>query len=469
MSSSDIEKFIYQTSYPNEDIVFFKSDLDSNSKLEIIHNGNCLNADGSVTFTWFPNPRLKLDISINSNDGNACNLTDCHDIEFKIPNQISTVSCRVKTSTFESTQKIIRLISDFNDNIEIGSQSSQLSYVIFHIPNFVDFDYRPYITYSEQFDGAVMHNDTWEVTVHTNRAFRSIGGMKDQLLSTGGYAISHVGKIKKVNGSNFTPNELEDIIFPLHYFLAFAKGAWCSPLFPVGFDNNKQEIWKCLSVSSIVDPWRMDNTWFNQDAYSLVQLFPGFMDIWHNLDLRDAIFKVVIHLYIESCKVIGSIEISIVLIQVALETLSWNILVTKCNDFSNKEFKKKDAAEIIRLLLNKYSIPKDIPDEFICLKQVVQTVNEPHRINDGPSVFSYLRNKITHGKNEYVNTVVNVITDQDKLEAWKLGKWYLELVLLGLFNYSGKYIKSATHHQRLYGQEGELVPWISTDNPITSI
>ena len=61
------------------------------------------------------------------------------------------------------------------------------------------------------------------------------------------------------------------------------------------------------------------------------------------------------------------------------------------------------------------------------LKQFTQ--NEP---KDGPNALTRLRNGYTHHE-------VMEFDEEVKYQAWKLALWYIEIVILRLSGYTGKY------------------------------
>jgi hypothetical protein len=164
--------------------------------------------------------------------------------------------------------------------------------------------------------------------------------------------------------------------------------------------------------------------------------------------------KNAIHWYVESNIGAGGVEGALVLIQAALELLSWLYLVedpttAKC---STSKFNPKSAEVKIRELLCALGIPAAIPARFGVLCGIATTRN----ISDGPDAIVTLRNGIVHPKKAR-RDVIQQTPALARVEAWELGLWYLEMALLRLVGYGGKY--SPRHTNGWAGAVETKVPW----------
>lgn len=119
------------------------------------------------------------------------------------------------------------------------------------------------------------------------------------------------------------------------------------------------------------------------------------------------------------------------LIQSALERLSWEYHVNIKESLSPKDFERHPASACIKLFLSQAGIPLEVPPELKSMASIAKEKNI-----DGPSTFTNIRNRIVHpGKKK------GGIDPQKAplFECWNLGLWYLELLLLHIFEYQGKY------------------------------
>jgi hypothetical protein len=82
----------------------------------------------------------------------------------------------------------------------------------------------------------------------------------------------------------------------------------------------------------------------------------------------------------------------------------------------------------------------------------------PHSQNNGAYAFTEIRNSITHSAPENRQTFLNT-SNTARVEAQVIGLWYLELILLRLFNYQGHYFNRSRLGNINIG-DVEQVPWV---------
>lgn len=260
------------------------------------------------------------------------------------------------------------------------------------------------------------------------------------LRGTGGYGITHVGELVRKDNKEFTATQASSVLEALHYFLSFVRGAWTQILLPVGYNAEEERVWARFGVD-YVDAWQDVLSWFyEKEGHVLSNLFRGFWILWRKKDTNIHI-KNLIYWYIMSNQ--ESSDGGIVLTQAGLELSSW--MYNKMN--RKKTFKK--AAENIRCLLDDdiHKIPLGIPNQLSKLTSVPQSKDSSIPF-DGPYVFTTVRNEIVHPDNYNRGQI-----DSAKPDAWKLGQWYLELVLLRFFGHT-KFYRNRTN----FGKK-EKVPW----------
>ncbi len=157
--------------------------------------------------------------------------------------------------------------------------------------------------------------------------------------------------------------------------------------------------------------------------------------------------EIAIHWHVEANAQAGSIEGSIVLTQAAFELLASALPVRQHAGIAEKRFDKLPAGERAVHLFGWAGIPTSLPAEFKDLTAVAKNAAK----KDAPSAMAAIRNTITHPtpKNR---RKFSKHTDQARYEAWVMSLWYLELCLLRVFEYQGRY------RNRCSGKV-ELVPW----------
>ena len=136
------------------------------------------------------------------------------------------------------------------------------------------------------------------------------------------------------------------------------------------------------------------------------------------------------------------LEGSIVLTQAALERLSQELVQAKG--------KRKEGVWIADAL-NKARIPVQIPPELQKLKAFIDSMKSQH----GPHTLVNIRNDLVHSKMRFKTLPSDIY-----MQARELGLWYVELMLLHIFDYNGKYGNRLAQD---WSGQVELVPWADRD------
>jgi hypothetical protein len=290
------------------------------------------------------------------------------------------------------------------------------------------------------------------------QAVADFGEVRKTLDAVAGYAITHLMQISRTDASTFTPLDVQELSDVLYYFLSFARGRWCAPILPIGFDEARAPLWEEWNDRSVAQ-WRHVYSWFPRFAPdSLSRLFPGFLERWHDPVWNETV-KLAVHWYIESNDQVGAIEGAIASQFLAFEVLAWTLFVEDgdpsrvhlpAGEFDNP--RRFRAAKKLAMLLADAHIPDVIPTYLSELSRDSQAQNWA----TGPEALAGLRNCITHPTRHNRERLDAVALDARR-EAWSLGLWYMELILLRLFGFHGTYVNRLT--ARIEG-EVEGVPWV---------
>jgi hypothetical protein len=270
-----------------------------------------------------------------------------------------------------------------------------------------------------------------------------------KLKNEAGYGITHVVEIKKVNNELYSEKEIEHFIEVLTWLLSLCAGRQVGIGIHTGF-RNSSVIFENF-MSPIISPFEIKSNWIpRQDPTALPSLFSLLVCKFKD-DFTGKVIKETISWYIEVMKY-SFIEKKMILIQVALEMLSW-VLLTQVSsaEMTEKEFNSlKTASAKIRKMLEKMNVATKIPNSLSHLQIDGQ-------FEDGPHLFTHYRNKITHPTKKSIYDSISVT---EKWEIVNLGIYYLELTLLYLIGYGGYY----TNHLQFPSWEGEYerVPWCSS-------
>lgn len=267
------------------------------------------------------------------------------------------------------------------------------------------------------------------------------------LKKKGGYINLYSGEIFNKKGV-IKYNDIIIILDSLSKFLTFINGKRCSPLFIQG-SHNKSNIWTDFT------PWRIDQ-YKGTISWPQKNSIEGLNDLWNSFIIlrkdhktRDFIDSV-IHWYVEANSNSGYIEGSILMAQVALEYIyNWYIVETK-KILVGKDGDNISAANKIRILLSQINGSSEIPKAFNHLRSLLNTSND---LSDGVGIFVYIRNSIVHS-HEDKRKKYATITNQMKHEALQLAIWYIELSLLFILKFKGKYFNRCSGE--LWSGDGEV-------------
>lgn len=261
------------------------------------------------------------------------------------------------------------------------------------------------------------------------------------------YFFTHHLVLERSDGAEFCASDAEEQLEIISLFLSFCHEHWVSPTLVAGVDKSgvvSMEQWGTRMLSK----WSRGQNWLDEHHGSaMLDVFPGFVQ-----RLRDPFWKEIIrrtlYWYVRANTAHVGPDGAVILLQAALETLSWHVLVRDRHALSEAGFTRLTAADQLRLLLNVATISTEIPKSLTELALAAKKAQWA----DGPEAFVGIRNRLVHPPKK--------ASSNSKLpyyEAYQLGKWYLELALLRNFEYKGPY-SNRTKQSRYVG-DVEPVPW----------
>lgn len=320
-----------------------------------------------------------------------------------------------------------------------------LTSVVFHVPNFPEYDLHGQTIHRGRriWGGRIACEASgWRIAIDSLSLARARGR---RLAAIGGFGITHAGRLERIDGSAFGADDATDLLEKVSFFLSFARGAWSCCVLPVGFDDCGRRRWEEWG-SPIITRSKNVLSWFSTaHPSSLTELFPGYMQRvsdqrwWHTV--RRALVW-----YLQCNIAEGPLESALVIQQAALELLAWTTIV-EVGGASAKRFDKLPASRRLRRLLAKMNIPASLPASL----QHLATAAATYQWSDGPEAIVEMRNIIVHPSRR------QPVAFEATTDAWRLGVWYLEMVLLWLFGYRGDYC-SRLHKEPWHGQV-DRVPW----------
>lgn len=334
--------------------------------------------------------------------------------------------------------------------IGLGDDKTQMQHVVFHLFNFrytfskiTSFEQMEIPSYPiEPVHVQHIHlkDDKWVVNL---RSF--VSSAPKQKFNR--YEMTHVCYLEKADQTSFLGTEAFEILAALRYFFSFAKGDWCNPVCAVGFDSYGSRVWEhWLSPEISCHGQSNEISWFdNHHPEQLEELFPRFMSFWSDKEYKDALMEVMYWYFIANN---ANIDTGIILAHTALERLSYQYCKAKskkgCIDYKLEKFFEDlnipdviidDIPDLKNLLPNLKDLFKEVNDG-IKAKNFKNLRTKNSKIWTGaPTALSEIRNYIVHPEHKYYPADFSTAI----WDANKLGLWYLELSLLNLFKYPGKY------------------------------
>ncbi|CAN7380159.1 hypothetical protein LJR016_002223 [Devosia sp. LjRoot16] len=264
------------------------------------------------------------------------------------------------------------------------------------------------------------------------------GGLK----AAGGYAITHVARVTRIDGRTFSIGNGERLVALFHKLISFAAGRWTAVFGATGVNVAGEVVYEEWAGFPST-PWGGRQNWFDEHhGEALSDLFAGFIAALKDPGYGAAI-SAANYWYLRSNRggEAAGADGSLVLSQAALEGLAAGYLAALGKPTSG------NAAEKIRRLLIEMAIPVSIPKQFVNLR----SGQRKGAWQDGPHAITKVRNELVHPERRSLMPV-----DKCVVEAWRLAQWYLELAILRAAGYAGKY--SSRLASRWVG-EVEPVPW----------
>ena len=301
------------------------------------------------------------------------------------------------------------------------------TYAVFLLPNFESVIGRGVSTSTGAQSAArlVLAGGGWKITLDgVERPHRPHTALR----ANSGFAVTHVGKVERVDGGTFTAEEGWKVLDALGWYLSFCSGRWNGPGLLRGFDASGQQVWQVWGQFRTV-PYQERQSWADPVESGCVEgPFPGFLKLWGDEDWQEAV-RMAIHWFIEANAQAGSIEGAIVLTLTALELLASVVLVENLKRLSVTGSEKLGAVERIRELISWAGVPHGIPPALAELTRAARSENWL----DAPTALVKARNMIVHPTRQNREKYGRHSGEVGE-EVWRLGRWVLELCLLRLFD-----------------------------------
>jgi hypothetical protein len=263
----------------------------------------------------------------------------------------------------------------------------------------------------------------------------------------GGHAVTHTCSLERRDRRPFAFARCQELLTCLTWCLWFCRAAAPSVVVPVGFDTNDRATWSRWAAPHTDPLPDHHGQWFDK-AYGAEQLATLLPLFWQRYSdpLWQRSLQLAIRNYADAA-VMGTLQRNVILPQVGLESLAYAHLVRSSQQLQPKQF-THPVSQHIRRFLRDVGIPTTIPRTFYGLRRV--RANSPW---DGPAAVAWLRNDIVHANRHWVDGRRWKVWYQ----GWRLAVWYLELAVLAVVGYEGRYRNRLS--DEVDAGAVESVPW----------
>lgn len=413
---------------PNQKIQVFKGEIK-------VRNGDkTTTIDGEIYLEWFPFPAIRFSGLVNGKFTLGDFFDPTPSVELEINEQIIG-TCHILKKSIKQGMIIEGV---FYGNVILGDSTIPVSKVRFLVPNLKYYHGEPTKLTAKGSDSIlanriILVDEKYTFTLDSKPNFSNL---YENLNSKGGYLFLYCGEITNKRASlNF--QDLRQTMLCLSDFLSFINGRRCSPYCLQGlFDDSV--IWSDytpLKVSQFkyVDSWSID-----ESVVGFSDLWKAFVSMWVKEDDRNFI-KSIIHWYLEANLNSGYMEGAIIMTQVGLE-LAYNwYVIEKKKLIVGDDAVKMSASNKIRLLISQVGISPNSPASYDELDEYVKK----NQLSDGIEALVQIRNALVHSQVEK-RKELTAISDSVMFQALHLGLHYLELSILSILRYKGKYRNRCT-------------------------
>lgn len=346
-----------------------------------------------------------------------------------------------------------RIKGTFVKNVVSGDKNIAVDRIKFSIPNFYDFKGLPIKVKSDNKVSSTLgrlqfEDDKYLITIDKCIDYKDrIELLEDE----SGYLILYNGELSVKKGV-FKIAETREILTCLNSFLTFLNGKKTAALFAQGIFE-EQIIWTDYTPY-IIDSHKNLQSWSRTyETKEFNSLWKIFRSIWVVGENKNFLTSV-LHWYSEANQHSALIDGAIILAQTALELIyNWWIVEEK-KMILGKDSDSISASNKIRLLISQLGISNDAPVGFDYLNEFMKS---PPITKDAPEAIVNVRNAIVHSQKDK-REKLSKIENRAKYEALQVYLWYVELCLLRILEYNGKYYNRCSE-EKFEVKAIVKVPW----------
>lgn len=422
-------------------------------RFELRDGDKFFTVEGEIEFRWFPNSGARFQGYIRD-DAIDFLRTDRISTSYKlIIDGLSFGDAFITSTQFGDPSSGAFLSGLMSQKAIAGDSSIHVNCVRFSIPNLRDFRGLSIRSVRDKgetfFTGRMLFEDD-EYSICIDRK-ENDSELRKALLEQGGYLILYDAELKVVKGS-ISHDSLQNVMHCFGTFLSFLNGRRTSALFLTGVFED-EVIWRDFA-DYYVDDYKSVRSW-PERCYSgeLNESWKKFKELW-KVEENQNVLSTLVHWYVQANGHAGFAEGSIMMAQAALELVyNWWIVEDK-QMVLGKDSESLAASNKIRLLLSQVGVDARIPESFT---ELADFISDASTIKDGPEAIVQIRNAIVHSQKEK-RIKLSQIHYKAKSQALNLSLWYIELCLLRILKFDGKYNNRCA--DVVYASKAEQVmPW----------
>lgn len=289
----------------------------------------------------------------------------------------------------------------------------------------------------------------WIIELYKIEDYKEV---EDKLKKFSGFAVTHKGVIRK-QGKRFEIIDFEDILSKLLDFMNFIHGRRVGISLVEGY-LKEQKVYKRFDNKAIT-AWYNTNNWYPKSHEDYLDLFGSFIRLFKN-DLWNERKNFIVGTYLD-CYSKQTVEVKIIMIQTFLELISHLCLVTGGRK-SNRQYKKSSSTKNIEELFEELEINLEEANNYLS-KNIPKDNNN---FNNSIEFIVEMRNQVIHPRKSSLYKIKNLKT------AYYLGKWLIDMVMLKLLDYNGRYKNSLSDSKWTgdveNGGSNYWVPWNENHN-----
>ena len=199
-------------------------------KMKVWSDSHKIEGEGNISIGWHPRPQLAFTVSetdLIQFRGHKVKVA-FEDVELRALYERTTVT-HVNNQAISIGHGKLETTSLINPEDE-----GNLTSIIFHVINLPTKYLGEAISNGKSIwlGRIILSDPQWKITLDA-RDYEQ----EERLEASGGYSVTHLGKVVRQDRSRFSTSEALELLSMLKYVFSFARGFWSPVVIPVGFNE----------------------------------------------------------------------------------------------------------------------------------------------------------------------------------------------------------------------------------------